>query len=479
MSTAFDMGAVPGTTIGAGENDAALLASVLPSEAVSAWRTSRPMASGDYRRDVAAFAQTWQQGAGLLAALPKKPARNQAQARAAAIIQNTDRASRDVFLAAHAETLYRALTNGLTAFLRVAELVYAAAREAPGLVPTREEVARESVFPQRDKDGVEIDQGILLSHLFDHPAVGAHLCHAMLLPRQESLDLIKRFAERGRLDLDGASVERHGKAAYVTMRNRRFLNAEDTSTIPDQETAIDIATLDRESEIAVLRGDVVEHAKYRGRRVFSAGINLTHLYYGKIPFVWYIERDLGMVNKLLRGVSRPESPPDVVPVGSIEKPWIAVVEGFAIGGGCQVLLAVDYVLAASNAYMTLPARKEGIIPGLANLRLPRFVGDRIARQAIMYGRRLDCDTPEGRLICDEIAPADDMDAAVARVVENFTSSGVVSAVGNRRAVRIGQEPLDLFRRYMAVYTREQAYCHFSPALIGNLERHWNAHQRVA
>jgi (3,5-dihydroxyphenyl)acetyl-CoA 1,2-dioxygenase len=97
----------------------------------------------------------------------------------------------------------------------------------------------------------------------------------------------------------------------------------------------------------------------------------------------------------------------------------------------------------------------------------------------MYGRRLDCDTPEGRLICDEIAPADAMDAAIARVVENFTSSGVVSAVGNRRAFRIGEEPLDLFRRYMAVYTREQAYCHFSPALISNLERHWNAHQRVA
>ncbi len=56
--------------------------------------------------------------------------------------------------------------------------------------------------------------------------------------------------------------------------------------------------------------------------------------------------------------------------------------------------------------MTLPARKEGIIPGAANLRLTRFTGDRIARQAIMYGRRLDCDSPEGRLICDEIAPPD-------------------------------------------------------------------------
>ena len=467
------------TNVTSDQSDAALLTAVLPREAASAWWNERPKASGDYRRDVAAFGKIWQRASALLAALPKKPARNAKQAGAAALIQRTDRGDRDVFLTAHTETLYRALTKDFTSFLRVADFVYAAAREVPGLVPTREQVARESALVQRDKDGAEIDQGILLSHVFDHPAAGAHLCHAMLLPKQEALELLPRFAERGRLDLEGASVERRGKAVYVTMRNRRFLNAEDTSTIPDQETAIDLATLDRESDIAVLRGDTVEHSKYRGRHVFSAGINLTHLYYGKIPFIWYIERDLGLVNKLLRGVSRPESPPDVVPVNSIEKPWIAVVEEFAIGGGCQILLAVDYVLAADNAYMTLPARKEGIIPGLANLRLPRFVGDRIARQAIMYGRRLDCDTPEGRLICDEIAPAAEMDAAIARVVENFTSSGVVSAVGNRRALRIGEEPLDLFRRYLAVYTREQAYCHFSPALISNLERHWNAHQRVA
>jgi thioesterase DpgC len=466
-------------SVASDQDDVALLTALLPGEAASAWWNERPTASGDYRRDVAAFGKSWQQGNALLCTLPKKPARDATQARAALLIQRTDRAARDVFLKAHIETLCRALTKDFTTFLRVADFVYAAAREVPGLVPSREQVGRENVLVQRDKDGVEIDQGILLSHVFDHAAAGAHLCHAMLLPRQESLDLLPRFLERGRLDLDGASIERRGKAAYVTMRNPRFLNSEDPSTIPDQETTIDLATLDTESDIAVLRGDKSEKPKYRGRRVFSAGINLTHLYHGKIPFVWYIERDLGMVNKLLRGLSRPESPPDVVPVGSIEKPWIAVVEEFAIGGGCQILLAVDYVLAAHNAYMTLPARKEGIIPGLANLRLPRFVGDRIARQAIMYGRRLDCDTPEGRLICDEIAPADDMDAAIARVVENFTSSGVVSAVGNRRAIRIGQEPLDLFRRYLAIYTREQAYCHFSPALISNLERHWNAHKRVA
>jgi thioesterase DpgC len=172
---------------------------------------------------------------------------------------------------------------------------------------------------------------------------------------------------------------------------------------------------------------------------------------------------------MFRGLARRDASIEDTAAATIEKAWIAALDVFAIGGGCQHLLVMDYVLAAKDAYMTLPARKEGIIPGVSNLRLPRFVGDRIARQAIMYGRRL----------CDEVVPPDDMDQALAGVLDGLTSSGVVSAVSNRRGFRIGQEPLDLFRRYLALYAREQAFCHFSPALIANLERHWNAMQRKA
>jgi thioesterase DpgC len=347
----------------------------------------------------------------------------------------------------------------------------------PGLVPSEDQLAKENALKQQDKDGFEVDQGLLLSHILGHPVCGMHLCHAMLLPRPEAFEHLRRFAERGKLEFEGANVERRGKAAFVTMRHPRFLNSEDESTVDGLETAIDVATLDRETDIAVLRGGTVEHTKYRGRRLFSAGINLTHLYHGKISYVWYIKRDMGLVNKLFRGVARADLSPDEMTGGSIEKPWVGVIDGFAIGGGCQLLLALDYVLAASDAYLTLPARKEGIIPGAANLRLWRFTGDRIARQAILYGRRLDCDTPEGRLVCDEIAPVSELDSAMDAVIDNFTSSGVVSAAGNRRALRVSQEPLDAFRRYMAVYAREQAYCHFSPALIANLERHWNAQNR--
>jgi enoyl-CoA hydratase/carnithine racemase len=449
----------------------------LPSDSVTAWLGSRPEITGDYRRDAALFSPFWRAGSDLLAKLPKKPARNPAEARAAETIARLSRAARERFLTAHLEALYRALTQNYEKFIRVEELVHDAAALVPGLAPAPALLAAEAGLLQRDKEGVEIDQGILLSRILAHPAAGTHLCHAMLLPKAESLARLPQFLARGSLDLGATSIERRGAASFVFMRNPRFLNAEDESTIDATETAIDLAIMDPGSSIAVLRGDTVEHPKYRGQRVFSTGINLTHLYQGKISYVWYIKRDMGFVNKIFRGVATAETSPDEVQGTTSEKPWIAAVDKFAIGGGCQYLLAMDYVVAANDAYLTLPARKEGIVPGLANLRMPRFTGDRIARQAIMNGRRLECDSFEGRLICDEVVAPEEMDGALERVVDNLTSSGVVSAASNRRAFRVGEEPLDLFRRYMAVYAREQAHCHFSPALSTNLERHWNAQER--
>ena len=412
-----------------------------------------PIVTGDFAQDVAVFTPYWQHS------------------------DTVSRDARDRFLAAHAETLYRRLTNDFKDFIRVEKLVHEASRVAPGLVPSAETLAAEAGRDQKDKIGAEIDHGILLSHILGHPVCGAHLCHAMLLPRPEALARLDDFHRTGNIELATATVERRGHAAIVTLHNPRFLNAEDGTTLDEAEIAVDLATLDPDSEVAVLRGGIVEYPKYRGQRLFSAGINLTHLYRGKIPYVWYLQRDLGLVNKIFRGVAQRDKSADELAGGTREKLWIAAVDGFAIGGGCQLLLAMDYVLAANDAYLTLPARKEGIIPGAANLRLSRFVGDRITRQAILYGRRIDCASPEGALICDEVVAPEAMDAALDRVIAGLTDSGIVSAAGNRRTLRVGQEPLDLFRRYMAVYAREQAYCHFSPALIANLERYWNAAQR--
>ena len=370
--------------------------------------------------------------------------------------------------------VYDELTERRTRFVRVDELCRRAGDEFPGLVPSSAELEGEARLAQKDKKGLEKRQGEFLAAILADAAAGTHLCHAMLLPHPKSAAKLSEVERSGAIELPGARLERQGKAAVLTLRNPRYLNAEDESTLEGTEIAVDLALLDPKTEVCVLRGDFVEHPKYAGRRLFGAGINLTHLYQGKIRYLWYLIRDLGFVSKLYRGLAFQDQSPET---GGIEKIWIAAVEGFAIGGHCQILLTMDYTLAAEDAYLTLPARKEGIIPGAANLRLPRFVGDRIARQAILAERRIECASEEGRMICDEIVEKGNMDRALAATVEKLTGSGVVSAAGNRRAFRAGEEPLDMFRRYMAVYAREQAQCHFSPALIANLEKHWNAANR--
>ena len=145
------------------------------------------------------------------------------------------------------------------------------------------------------------------------------------------------------------------------------------------------------------------------------------------------------------------------------------VHAFHAREGGSFRISLTYDAPSSESAVTAGRRQHA--------PAARFTGERIARQAIMYQRRLECDSPEGMLICDEIVAPTDMDAAIDNVVENFTGSGVVSSASNRRAMRVSQEPLDLFRRYFATYALEQAYCHFSPALIANLEMHWNAKSR--
>ena len=243
------------------------------------------------------------------------------------------------------------------------------------------------------------------------------------------------------------------------------------------EQAVDLVLLDDAINVCVLRGGHATHPKYAGRRIFGSGMNLTHLYYGKISLVeLMLERDLGLVSKMYRGHGLGAYDSELEE--RREKPWIAAVDTFAIGGACQLLLVMDRVIAETGSYFNLPARKEGIIPGVANLRLPRFVGERLTRQAIFFGRDFHADSAEGRMLADEVVPADEIGEAVIRSAAELTSAGMASVLANRKALRVAQEPIDVFRHYMSNYAWEQAYCLYSSGLIDNLERHWDAKRRT-
>jgi len=383
---------------------------------------------------------------------------------------------RDGFLRANIEAIYDELTDGMSKPLRDQELLAAAAERFPGLVPRAAEMAAEAELKLAEKQGLEIAQGLFISHVLASPRAGSHLVWAMLQPTTGALERLDEFRATGIADLGTVHLSRQGRAGVLELRNPRHLNAEDDTTVSASECAADLILLDPEIEVGVLRGGVVDHPRYEGSRIFGAGLNLTRMYHGQLPFVFFITRDLGYVNKIYRGLSgavfRPGAPEETT-----EKLWIATAETYAIGGACQLLHVVDHVLAARGCRLFLPARKEGIIPGASPLRLPRSVGDRLARQAILSGREFEAGVPPAELLCDEVVEPEAMDAALEARIDALTSSGLVNAAANRRALRVGEEPLDVFRQYMATFSREQAYCHLSPALVRNLEEHWNAHER--
>jgi thioesterase DpgC len=391
--------------------------------------------------------------------------------------------ARERFLRGYATALYDVVTGNRSRALRLEELLARTAAQVPGLVPAEAEMAAERARMLADKEGVELAHGLLFAHLLALPRAGRHLVESMLRPTPQSLDRLAELRATGSADLGPVRVRRQGRAGILELSNPRYLNAEDDVTLGPAETAVDLILLDPDVEVGVLRGAAVDHRRYPGVRVFGSGVNLTRLYHGRIDFLFFLLRDLGFVHKIYRGVVLAEqdgtgaAEPVAGSDGAIEKLWVAAVERLAVGGACQLLHVVDHVIATRGSRLFLPARTEGIIPGASNLRLPRFVGDRAARQAILSGREWTAGEPDAATLCDEVVADDEMDRAIEARVGALTSSGLVNAAANRRALRAGQEPLDLFREYMAVFAIEQARCHLSPALVSNLERYWNARER--
>lgn len=375
--------------------------------------------------------------------------------------------------------LYDELTDGRSRRRRVEELLQQAAVARPGLVPDAGELRSERERGLRHQRGVELAQGRLIAALLAEPAVGTHLVESMLRPKPESLALLPQYTAGGSVALGAASVERRGNLGVVTLERGSRLNAENDETTVALETAVDLVLLDPGSEVGVLRGSVVDHPRYRGRRVFSSGLDLSELYAGQLSYLFFIVRELGFVAKILRGIATPDVPgvsePTAVPLagdGWLEKPWIAGVETFAIGGGAQLLLVMDRVVAERDALLGLPASREGIIPGSAALRLPAYFGVSLARRAIMFDDRWQADSPVGRLLIDDLVDRGEVDEAIEDAAATLVAMGRASVVANRRALRTAQEPLDAFRRFMSTYAIEQARCLTSDALASNLERTW-------
>lgn len=420
--------------------------------------------------DLASARRALAQAAGrtddLVASLPEPGRRSAGQRAAATAAKETARTLRAQFMATHTDAVYEQLTEGRTVYLRLAELAGAAAVAFPGLVPTAGQLAAEQAQPQAGKEDHEIDQGIFFSWVLRSPLAGPHLLDAMLRPTPRALGALPEFTRTGMTDLGSVRLERSGSVALLTMCRDDCLNAEDNRQVDDMETAVDLALLDPAVRVGLLRGGVMSHPRYRGKRVFSAGINLKALHAGDISLVDFVlRRELGYIHKIIRGVLLEERAYWLT--RTLEKPWVAAVDSFAIGGGAQLLLVIDHVLAASDAYISLPAANEGIVPGAASLRLTRCAGARLSRQIILQGRRIWASEPAARLLVDDVAEPDDLEVAIEESLERLQGPAVIA---NRRMLNLAEESPEEFRVYLAEFALQQAVRLYSDDVISKAGR---------
>ncbi len=179
-------------------------------------------------------------------------------------------------------------------------------------------------------------------------------------------------------------VERRGAVGIVTLNRPQALNALNAALIAELGAALDDLEGDPAIAAIVLTGS---------DKAFAAGADIKEMA-GKTYMEAYTQ------DFITRGWER---------VAQCRKPVIAAVAGFALGGGCEIAMMCDIVIAADNARFGQPEIQLGTMPGAGGTqRLPRFIGKAKAMDLCLTGRMMDAAEAERAGLVSRIVPPDQL-----------------------------------------------------------------------
>jgi enoyl-CoA hydratase/carnithine racemase len=202
------------------------------------------------------------------------------------------------------------------------------------------------------------------------------------------------------------------------------------------------------AEEAAARDDVKAVVLYGGERLFAAGNDVKEM------------ADLSFADMVARGDSVQAA---VTAVAKIPKPVVAAVTGYALGGGCELALAADVRIAASDATFGQPEVLLGLIPGAGGTqRLARLVGPSRAKDIIFTGRFVTAEEALAIGLVDRLVPAADVYAEAVAWARQFTGAASYALRAAKEAIDQGLE-VDLATgleiekvRFAAVFGTEDA-----------------------
>ena len=127
-------------------------------------------------------------------------------------------------------------------------------------------------------------------------------------------------------------------------------------------------------------------------------------------------------------------------VKRVRKPIIAAVAGYALGGGCELAMLCDFIIAADNARFGQPEIKLGVIPGFGGTqRLPRAVGKAKAMDLILTGRMMDADEAERSGLVARVVPLDRLLDEAMQAAETIASYSLPSVIMAKECVNTAYE----------------------------------------
>ncbi|MBN2333281.1 MAG: enoyl-CoA hydratase/isomerase family protein [Deltaproteobacteria bacterium] len=210
-------------------------------------------------------------------------------------------------------------------------------------------------------------------------------------------------------DYQCITYEEKGGAAYLTI-NRPPLNWLDIATMREMNEALD-QVLAAGAELKLL---VIQAA---GEKAFSVGVDVADHTEDKVGTM------IGVFHGIFRRLDR------------LEIPTLAAVKGAVLGGGCEVALFCDMIVAAENIKIGQPEIKLAVFPPIAAAALPAIIGSKKAYEIVLGGDALRAPEALACGLVNKVVPVEQFDDEVATFVSRFTSLSGSALRSTKRALR--------------------------------------------
>ena len=212
-------------------------------------------------------------------------------------------------------------------------------------------------------------------------------------------------------------VEQKGAVTLITINRPQSLNALNSQVLADLVDAFAAFEADASQGCAVLTGS--------GEKAFAAGADIKEM--ADKPASDFFNEDF--FSKWTSHV-----------VKQTRKPWIAAVNGFALGGGCELAMMADFIIASENAKFGQPEIKLGVAPGMGgSQRLTRAVGKAKAMDMCLTGRMMDAAEAERSGLVTRVVPLADLMADALKTAEVIAGMPPMAAKVNKEMVNVAFE----------------------------------------